>query len=145
MWFNPILSWLLRSPLHIFVSKNMMLISYTGRKSGRLFTTPVNYYRLLDARGEYLVTFSNPQRVWWRSLRGGATVTLLLQGRTRQAWAEAIEDPTIGEQSLRKYLEQQPAMARYFGVKLNPNGSLDEDSLRRSAGERVTVQTRFMG
>lgn len=145
MWFNPMLNWLLRSPLHKLISGNTMLIRYTGRKSGRVFTTPVNYYRLLDSGGETLVTFSNPQRVWWRNLRGGAPVTLLLQGRTRQAQAEAIEDPASVEQSLRKYLEQQPGMARYFGVKLNPDGSLEEDSLHRSAGERVTVQTRIKG
>jgi hypothetical protein len=33
----------LRSPLHGILSKNFLLINFTGRKSGRVFTTPVSY------------------------------------------------------------------------------------------------------
>jgi hypothetical protein len=74
MWFNPIMSWMLRSPLHSIVSKNMMLMTYTGRKSGKSYTTPMNY---LEMNGG-LYTNSYRDRAWWRNLRGGAEVTLRL-------------------------------------------------------------------
>ena len=45
MWFNSIMKWLIRSPLHGLVSKSMLVIGYTGRKSGRRYETPVNYVR----------------------------------------------------------------------------------------------------
>lgn len=41
---NPIVKGLLRSPLHGLMSKNTMLIEFKGRKSGRMFTTPVSYH-----------------------------------------------------------------------------------------------------
>ena len=41
--FNPFMVWLLRSPLHKLASKNTLLITFTGRKSGKKYTTPVNY------------------------------------------------------------------------------------------------------
>lgn len=62
MWFNPMMKWLIASPLHIFVSKNMMLITYTGRKSGVTYTTPVNYLR----EGNTLYVTSWRERTWWR-------------------------------------------------------------------------------
>jgi len=43
MWFNPIMKWLIRSPLHGFVNKNMMVIGYTGRRSSKRCETSVNY------------------------------------------------------------------------------------------------------
>jgi len=45
MWFNPIMIWLLKSPLHGFISKGVMLVTVTGRKSGKFFLTPTNYVR----------------------------------------------------------------------------------------------------
>ena len=45
MWYNPITMWVLRSPLHRMLSDSTMIITYTGRKSGQTFSTPVNYVR----------------------------------------------------------------------------------------------------
>ena len=33
--YNPVVNWLLRSPLHALLSKCTMLITFAGRKSGR--------------------------------------------------------------------------------------------------------------
>ena len=40
---NPVMRFILRSPLHVIFSSGIMLITFTGRKSGRKFTTPVRY------------------------------------------------------------------------------------------------------
>src|SRR5919201_997478 len=72
---NPFVSAILRSPLHGLLSTQLMLLTYTGRKSGKRYTIPVGYAR----DGETLVVFSS--RSWRRNLRGGAPVEVLLQGR----------------------------------------------------------------
>lgn len=77
MWYNSMMKWLLRSPLHGLISKNIMLLTYTGRKSGKVYTVPVNYVRQSD----HLSVVSYRHRTWWRNLRGGAPVTLLIQGQ----------------------------------------------------------------
>jgi hypothetical protein len=66
---------LLRSPLHGLISRDLMLITFTGRKSGRSYTTPVTY----SQQGEQIV-FHSTQR-WWKNLEGSALVTLRLRGR----------------------------------------------------------------
>lgn len=42
---NPVVTWLLRSSLHGILSGSTLLITVTGRKSGRIYTIPVNYVR----------------------------------------------------------------------------------------------------
>ena len=41
--YNPIVAGILRSPLHGVMSKSVMLLTYRGRRSGRIFTTPISY------------------------------------------------------------------------------------------------------
>ena len=41
--FNPFMKTVLRSPLHGMISRRLLLITFTGRKSGKVFTTPISY------------------------------------------------------------------------------------------------------
>ena len=85
---NPFMKWLLRSPFHRFVSNIYMLITFTGRKSGKIYTTPVQYKREGDA--VYIVTSQG--YIWWKNLRGGAEVTLLIRGKSYSGHATITED-----------------------------------------------------
>ena len=92
MWFNPIMRGLLRSPLHFFVSKNMMLMTFTGRKSGKNYTVPMNYFTMNDDGDEFIATTSLKERTWWRNLRGGVPVSIRLQGRDYKGISKVIEN-----------------------------------------------------
>lgn len=85
---NPLMKALLRSSIHGLVSDALLLITFTGRKSGRTYTTPVGYEEL---DGTLYVT-SQTDRVWWKNLRGGAEVSVRLRGERRVGYAEVIED-----------------------------------------------------
>ncbi|MBK6434209.1 nitroreductase/quinone reductase family protein [Candidatus Amarolinea dominans] len=61
---NSFIAWLLRSPLNSLLSSNTLLITMTGRKTGLLITTPVNYVR----DGDRLWVISSRDRTWWRNL-----------------------------------------------------------------------------
>ena len=84
---NPFVAALLRSPLHGLLSSQLILLTYTGRKTGKRYTIPVGYAR----DGAALVVFSS--RPWRRNLHGGAPVEVLLQGRRYSGTAAPIEDP----------------------------------------------------
>jgi hypothetical protein len=85
---NPLVRWLMRSPLHRLASRRVALISYTGRRSGRRFTIPVGYEM---AGLEVTITVGSPEhKLWWRSLTGtGAPVELVIRGRLRTGHAVA--------------------------------------------------------
>jgi deazaflavin-dependent oxidoreductase (nitroreductase family) len=89
-FFNPLLVWLLRSPFHWLASGRVMLITYTGRRTGRRITIPVSY-RTSDSQlrvtvGQYR------QKQWWRNLPTESPVELQLRGRRVPAMARAVEE-----------------------------------------------------
>ncbi len=53
---NPMMIALMRSPLHAAVSKDILALTFTGRRSGRRFTTPVSYLR----QGQVVHCFTRP-------------------------------------------------------------------------------------
>jgi F420H(2)-dependent quinone reductase len=88
---NPVVKTLLRSPAHRLVSGRLALITVTGKKSGRAYTFPVDHERDGD---HVTITVGWPERKrWWRNLRGGGSVSLVLGGveRTGQAIARGDE------------------------------------------------------
>src|SRR5579872_6536734 len=102
---NPIVRGLLRSPIHGFWSRSLMLITFSGRKSGRRFTTPVRYVRVGDA----VRCFTSAKNLWWRNLQGGADVSLRIEGSERPYRAAPMEcGPHKIREALRHYLTLFP-------------------------------------
>ena len=64
---------LLRSPPHGVLSDGVLLLGFTGRKSGRRYTTPITYLRDDAAGDTVLMTTDSP---WWQNLRGGDPAAL---------------------------------------------------------------------
>lgn len=117
--YNPMVSWLLRSPLHSLISSSTMLISYTGRESGRVYTTPVNY--VWD--GDTLLAVSPRDRIWWKNLRGESPVTVRVAGRDLRGVGRAFEgEDAVEEGGLLTVLRKAPAFRRFWRVELDPDG-----------------------
>lgn len=80
----------MRPLLHSRLGRRMddlALLSFTGRRSGRLYTVPVGYHEL-DGHGVILTASA-----WRANLRGGADVIVEHDGRRIPMRAELIEDP----------------------------------------------------
>ena len=136
---NPLMRILLRSPLHFLQSKSLMLITFTGRKSGRRFTTPVRYVRV----GDTVRCFTSPENLWWRNLRGGAAVSLRIEGQELPYWAAPLEnDPAAVRAALVHYLGLFPQDAAYHEIRLNRDRSLVAEDLERVAHHAIVVAAR---
>ena len=83
---NSAMTAVLRSRWHGIRSRRLLLITFTGRKSGKEFTTPVRYVQ----EGETLrITVMYP---WWKNLVGEATVRVLLRGQMRTGTTEVFPE-----------------------------------------------------
>jgi hypothetical protein len=73
------------------VNRNIAILSYTGRRSGRVFSIPVAYRRTGD---EITITANLPEtKTWWRNFLGdGGPVMLRLDGSERAGHAVANRD-----------------------------------------------------
>lgn len=134
---NPLMTIILKSPFHALVSRNIMLIKFTGRKSGRQYTTPVGYIR--DGDAVICLTHS----AWWKNLRGGASVSLRIQGRDYDGLAETVADdvPRVAE-GLRKFLVEVPSWAKFYDITLGEDGEPKAEDLERAAEAAILIEIR---
>ena len=89
---NPRLVALLRSPRWgPRLGRQLALLSYTGRRSGRSISTPVGYRRTGDV--VTIVVGAAGAKTWWRNFLGdGGPVALRLAGVDRTGHAVARRD-----------------------------------------------------
>ena len=141
MVMNPVLSALLRSPFHSRLSSGLMLLTFTGRKSGKQYTTPVAYHRV----GPMLRVFTDSP--WYKNLRGGAPVTMLLQGQQRRGQATVVDDPEVVYQVVHDFLREKGAdHARELGLmSLDRTRPPTEAELHAVLVGRVIVEIRPEG
>jgi deazaflavin-dependent oxidoreductase (nitroreductase family) len=97
---NRVVSAVLRSRAHRVLSRSALLLRYRGRRSGRVYTVPVQY---VERDGELLLFAMGAERKqWWRNLHG-AEVEVLLRGTWRHASARVVR----GDAELaRRYRER---------------------------------------
>jgi hypothetical protein len=136
MWFNPMMVWLLKSPLHGMISKGVMLVSVTGRKSSTTISTPTNYLR----DGNTLWVISWRDRKWWRNLRGGAKVRLLLAGKSVEGRGQVIEEEKSVAQSLFEYYKKVPQVAKYVQIGLDEAGLPVSADCERVASGMIMIR-----
>jgi hypothetical protein len=139
MDFNKFVIWLLRSPLHGLISRSMVVMHIQGVKSGKLYQVPVNYVTVQEETGTRLIVTSERQRTWWRNLRQETDLVLTYRGKQRRALAQAIEEQNAVAAGFGRYFRASPKSARYYGVELTPEGTVQESDLNQLALERVVV------
>jgi deazaflavin-dependent oxidoreductase (nitroreductase family) len=134
---NDFMSWILRSPLHGMLSKGMMLITVTGSKTGKKYTTPVEYFR----EDEILWVMTTRDRTWWKNLRGGAEVSLLLKRKPVTAIAEPDLDAKAVEARMVEYIKHVPQAAKPLGIRIE-NGKANAEDIARIAEDRLFVKIK---
>lgn len=90
MWQNVFVTALLKSPLHRLMSRNILLLTVTGRKTGKQYSFPISYQRD-EEDADWVTLFTQRRRIWWRNLIGGAEVQARVQGKERSGYAEIVE------------------------------------------------------
>ena len=112
---------------------NLMLISYTGRKTGQAYRQPVSYAR----DGGTLLTPGGGR--WTLNLRDGRPVRLRLRGRDVTARPELVTDPAEVERLLGVIARENPRAARFVPIPRLPDGRLDPEILATAIGHGFCI------
>jgi deazaflavin-dependent oxidoreductase (nitroreductase family) len=110
-------------PVATPLSANLMLISYTGRKTGKAYRQPVSYAR----DGEVLLTPGGGR--WTLNLAGGRPVRIRLRGRDVAARPELVTDAAEVERLLGVIATKNPRSARFIPIPRRPDGRLEPEAL----------------
>lgn len=136
MGVNDLVASVLRGHLHGLMDADVMLVTMTGRKSGKPIILPVNYVR----EGDTLWVTSMRERTWWRNLRGGAPATLLLKGIEVTARGEAVEDEAQVAAGFTHFFKLSPKYASAVKVKLGADSRPDPADLSALVKTRLIVK-----
>jgi len=136
---NPIMRWLLGSPLHGLVDKHFMLLRFRGRRTGRAYEVAVGR-RTIDGR---LGALTNSG--WRVNFRGGAPVEVTLEGELRRGHAEIVEDPEEVAQFYANLIGEfgREQAGRRLGIRINvdrtPTHEEVVEAIERSGLSLITV------
>ena len=108
------------------LSGNLMLIAYTGRKSGKAYRQPVSYVRdgdvlLTPGGGRWTLNLADRRPVWFR-LRG------------RWSPAELVTDPAEVERLLGVIGAKNPRATRFIPIPRRPDGGWSPRPSTRRCG-----------
>lgn len=116
----------------------MMILTVTGRRTGRRYEIPISYV----ADGAVVVCLTGIDNAWWKNLRGGADVTVLLQRQRFGGYAEASTG-VANMPVIESFLAARPRDARFHHVRRGAHGQFDADDLRRAALTRVLIRVEL--
>jgi hypothetical protein len=94
---NPLVSTILRSERHTFLSDHIMLITVKKQDTSAMITFPVNYLREADT------VYVGCDSSWWKDLQGGAEVRMHIKDSDLVGWAMPIlDDPDRISEGFKK-------------------------------------------
>ncbi|MDH3300365.1 MAG: nitroreductase family deazaflavin-dependent oxidoreductase [Acidimicrobiia bacterium] len=126
-WMNAAMRTMLGLPgLRRLLGRMFAVITVTGAKSGRKYSTPIQYLRF---DGDYVV-LSERHRVWWRNFRTRPEVTLTTGARTITGRARIAEGDEA-HQVLTVCLTANPRVAKYYGIKTDDRAAIDPADIDR--------------
>ncbi len=114
---------LLRLPFPTPLTKRLMLVSFTGRKTGKAYRQPVSYVQ----QGDTLLTPGGGK--WKLNLREDQLVRIRLRGQDVQARPDLIQDPDEVERLLAVMTAANPSVSAFVGIPKWTDGQLDRTRL----------------
>lgn len=104
---NVLMRRVLALPFETPISRRLMLLTFTGRKSGRTYRQPVSYV----ADGDVLLTPGGGK--WKLNLVDGQPISVRLRGRDVLAIPELVGDPVEVERLLGRMMSLNPRLASF--------------------------------
>ena len=127
---NVLMRRVLALPFETPISRRLMLLTFTGRKSGRTYRQPVSHV----AEGDVLLTPGGGR--WKLNLVDGQPIRVRLRGRVVLAVPELVGDPVEVERLLGRMMSLNPRLASFIPL-IEKNREVDTGRLRAAVGSRL--------
>jgi deazaflavin-dependent oxidoreductase (nitroreductase family) len=124
---NVPMRFLLGLPFATPLSRQLMLLSFTGRKTGKAYRQPVSYV----PDGNTLLTPGGGR--WKLNLREDQPIRIRLRGRDVLARPEFIGDVDEVERLLRRMATVNPRVTAFVPVS-GPDGQIDRHKVETAVG-----------
>lgn len=134
-WMNRAVRTAMSLPvLRRIMAKTFAVITVTGARTGRQYSTPIQFTGV-DGK---LVVLSQQHRKWWRNIRTRPDIVLTIGGRSIGAHAE-IPTGDDARKVLAQAMSGNPRTARFYGLELGEDGTIDPVDVDRLADAFVPI------
>jgi len=134
---NPLVVFILRSPLHFLASKNLIFITFQGRKSKKTFNIPVSYHR----EGNNLIALTLKQNLWWKNLKMLNRTQITLLGKKEDVGITIVDQDTqFIKEKMRELIIEKPIDAYFAKVKLDNNKLPVEEDLEEASQKHIVLK-----
>ncbi len=120
---------ILSLPFPTPLSRNLMLLHYTGRKTGNAYRQPVSYARDGSDASNGTVLLTPGGGKWTLSLGDGKPVRLRLRGRAVAARPELITDAAEVDRLFGVIARENPRAAKFVPIPRDADGHFDPATL----------------
>ena len=135
-FLNGMMKLLLKTPLlQSFVGRQLALLTFTGRRTGKDYTIPISYQR----RGNTVLMITKKFRSWWKNFTDRPTVEIRLAGKAARGTAEAHLGTSKDLTEVVDFLTGRPVDAKAYGVALDANGSPSPEEVEALLPQIVLV------
>jgi deazaflavin-dependent oxidoreductase (nitroreductase family) len=136
---NPLVTRVLRSRFHWLLSGALLLLTVTGRKSGRRYSLPVGYHRV---DGAIVVFVGEPStKMWWRNYRSPGPIEVLHRSRTIAGTARVVANDQPEYRRLADAGFRRSRMVpRIFGIRFNRRTGLTPAQINELAQRLLIVR-----
>lgn len=140
MVMNTVMKTILRSPFHKGMSDRLMILNFTGRKSGKHYSTPVSY---IETEPGKLASFT--KAAWYKNMMGGAPVTVRVRGQVRKATATTVTDPLEAARGAQHWVDRYGTdQLQFIGLPNLDHKPTDEElAAIIESQQRVMIRTEF--
>lgn len=138
---NGIVKPVLRSSAHPAFSGRFMLLTYEGRRTGRTYTIPVEFF-LRDGGDVWAL---GQKGGWTRNMRGGREATLRIRGREFRVTGAAVEEAKeVADMMAELLRERGPRAFLGHGLGLPGDREATHEEVMEAASGQCMVRFRVL-
>ena len=140
LFINPIMIFLMRSPLHFLVSHSVIVLYVFGTKTGKLYRIPVSFF---EHRKGLLTCVTDKPNIWWKNLKEEKEIKIIFKGK------EIKSKINIEPENLDYILPKLNALFThsridgFFGNVGYKNGLPIEHDVKNAASRMVLIELDF--
>jgi hypothetical protein len=132
---NPFTRAIAKSPLHTIISRNIIVLIFPGKISGKTYSIPVSYLKSTDKE---LFCLTEKEYIWWRNLIDYNTIQILLEGKLLNAEVEVeFENDDLIAEKLTAMCLHSKIDAYFANVGFKNNIPVEEDII--AAASNMTL------
>jgi len=132
---NPFTRAIAKSPLHTIISRNIIVLIFPGKISGKTYSIPVSY---LKSTNKELFCLTEKEYIWWRNLIDYNTIQILLEGKLLNAEVEVeFENDDLIAEKLTAMCLHSKIDAYFANVGFKNNIPIEEDII--AAASNMTL------